>query len=61
MVLEISKSQGTFQSFVNFVGQFFHDNCLLSKAFEIIITTNVFFILIFFKKLKPMIPRFKNI
>jgi hypothetical protein len=33
MVLGISKSHGTFQSFVNLFGQFFHDNCLFFEAF----------------------------
>jgi hypothetical protein len=58
MVLEILKSQRTFQSSVSFFGQFFHDNCLFFEAFEIVTRTNVFLILIFFKKLKPTIPRF---
>jgi hypothetical protein len=36
MVLEILKSQGTFQSFASFFGQFFCDNCLFFEAFEIV-------------------------
>jgi hypothetical protein len=42
MVIEVSKSQGTFQSSVSFFGQFFHDNCLFFEAFEIGTRTNVF-------------------
>jgi hypothetical protein len=58
MVLEIKKGQGTFQSFVSFFGQIFHENYLFFEAFEIVTKTNVFLILIFFKKLKPTIPGF---
>jgi hypothetical protein len=32
MVLEIKKNQGTFQSFVKKIGQFFHENCLFFEA-----------------------------
>jgi len=52
MVLEILKSQGTFQSFASFFGQFFCDNCLFFKAFEIVTTINVFLFLIFFQKIE---------
>jgi hypothetical protein len=51
MVLEILKSQRTFQSFVNFFGQFFHDNCLFFEAFEIVTRTNVFYFE-FFQKIE---------
>ncbi len=58
MVLEILKSQGTFQSFASFFGQFFCDNCLFLEAFEIVTKINVFFFFLIFKKLKPMILGF---
>jgi len=58
MVIEIKKSQGTFQSFVKKISQFFHENCLFFEAFEIVIKTNAFFILFIFKKLKPTILEF---
>ncbi len=51
MVLEILKSQGTFQSFASFFGQFFCDNCLFFEAFEIVTKINVFFIS-FFQKIE---------
>jgi hypothetical protein len=52
MVFEIKKSQGTFQSFVNFFDQFFHDNCLFFEAFEIVITTNFYYYYEFFQKIE---------
>jgi len=50
MVLEIKKSQGTFQSSINFFCQFFHENHLFFKAFEIITRMNVYLIMIIFQK-----------
>ncbi len=52
MVLEILKSQGTFQSSINFFCQFVHENHLFFKAFEIITRMNVYLIMILFQKMK---------
>jgi hypothetical protein len=50
MVLEILKSQGTFQSSFNFLRKFFHENHLIFEAFEIVTKTNGYLILVVFQK-----------
>ncbi len=50
MVIEIFKSQKSFQSSVIFFCQLFHENHLFFKAFEIVTRVNGYLILIFFQK-----------
>jgi hypothetical protein len=52
MVLKILKNQRTFQRSTSFLGQFFHENHLFFDAFEIVIKTNGFSILIFFQNIE---------